>query len=73
MQQDQEANWTVTLSLDGDRDYQYRYLANGSEWHNNSAADAYLPNQFGSENSVVSLKEIAAAPAAKKATRRKAA
>ncbi len=72
MEQDKDSNWTVTLSLDGGRDYQFRYLANGTDWHNDWAADAYLPNQYGSDNSVVSLKE-AAQPAAKKAARRKAA
>lgn len=72
MQQDQDSNWTITLSLDSGRDYQFRYLANGTDWHNDGAADAYLPNGFGSDNSVVSLKETAL-PAAKKATRRKAA
>lgn len=72
MQQDKESNWTATLTLDGGKDYQFRYLANGTDWHNDWAADAYLPNEFGSDNSVVSLKE-AAEPAAKKTTRRKAA
>lgn len=70
MRQGQDSNWTVVLSLVDGRDYQYRYLANGTVWHNDWAADAYLPNEFGSENSVISLKE-AALPAAKKTTRKK--
>ena len=72
MQQGQDATWSVALSLDGGRDYQFRYLANGVDWHNDWAADAYLPNEFGSDNSVVSLKE-AALPVAKKTTRKKSA
>lgn len=72
MQQDPDSNWSVALTLDGGRDYRFRYLANGTEWHNDWAADAYQPNEFGSENSVVSLKE-GTPPAAKKATRKKAA
>jgi 1,4-alpha-glucan branching enzyme len=72
MEQNGDSNWSVALSLDGGRDYQFRYLANGTDWHNDWAADAYLPNEFGSDNSVVSL-AAAALPAAKKATRRKTA
>ena len=72
MQQEADANWTVALSLDGGRDYQFRYLANGTDWHNDGAADSYVPNQFGTDNSVVSLKEEAL-PVAKKAARKKAA
>jgi 1,4-alpha-glucan branching enzyme len=72
MQRGQDSKWTVALSLDDGRDYQFRYLANGIDWHNDWAADAYLPNEFGSDNSVVSLK-TGAAPAAKKAASRKKA
>jgi 1,4-alpha-glucan branching enzyme len=72
MQQDPDATWSVTLSLDSGRDYQFRYLANGTEWHNDWAADAYLSNEFGSDNSVVSLKE-GAPPAPKKAAGKKKA
>jgi 1,4-alpha-glucan branching enzyme len=72
MQLGPDAAWSVALSLDGGHDYQFRYLANGSDWHNDWAADAYQPNEFGSDNSVVSLKE-SALPAAKKAARKKSA
>jgi len=72
MQQDPDNTWSVALSLDSGRDYQYRYLANGSQWHNDWAADAYLPNEFGSDNSVVSLQE-SALPAPKKAASKKKA
>jgi len=70
MQQAPDSTWTAVLSLDSGHDYQFRYLANGTDWHNDWAADGYLPNEFGSENSVVSLKE-SALPAAKKTTRKK--
>lgn len=72
MVQAPDSTWSVALSLDSGHDYQYRYLANGVDWHNDSAADGYVPNEFGSDNSVVSLKEDAP-PAAKKATRKKSA
>ena len=62
--------WSVELPLAAGREYQYRYLANGTEWHNDWAADAYVPNEHGTDNCVVSLKDVAA-PAAKKTTRKK--
>jgi 1,4-alpha-glucan branching enzyme len=33
--------------------FQFRYLLNKTEWENDYKADLYLPNEFGTENSVV--------------------
>ena len=33
--------------------FQYRYLLNNNSWSNDTAADAYTPNEFGSDNGVV--------------------
>lgn len=33
--------------------FQFRYLVDGHTWINDDAADAYVPNQHGSDNSVV--------------------
>lgn len=48
-----ESGWTVTLELEAGRSYQYRYLINSAEWHNDWHADRYEPNEFGGDNSVV--------------------
>lgn len=45
--------WGITLPLDGGRSYQFRYFDNNGHWHNDWEADAYVPNQFGGDNSVV--------------------
>lgn len=45
--------WQVRLELDRDAEYQFRYLANRSEWLNDWHADRYVPNIHGSDNSVV--------------------
>jgi 1,4-alpha-glucan branching enzyme len=50
-----DESWSVTLTLDAGQDYEYRYYADGQVWHNDWAADGYVPNTFGTENSVVSL------------------
>ena len=33
--------------------YEFRYLVNGDTWINDSEADSYTPNPFGSDNCVV--------------------
>jgi len=45
--------WEITLPLDAGREYQYRYLVNGTDWQNDSQAERYTPNPFSSENSVL--------------------
>jgi 1,4-alpha-glucan branching enzyme len=45
--------FTVTLELEKGREYQFRYLVNGNEWHNDWDADKYASNPFGGDNSVV--------------------
>jgi 1,4-alpha-glucan branching enzyme len=46
-------NWSVSLELDTDQCYQYRYLINGTDWYNDWRADDYKPNELGGDNSVV--------------------
>jgi 1,4-alpha-glucan branching enzyme len=46
-------NWRITLVLPKGREYQFRYLVNGRDWHNEWHADEYVPNKYGSDNSVV--------------------
>jgi len=45
--------WQTTLKLEQGHEYQYRYLVNGSEWHNDWNADKYVPNNVDGDNSVV--------------------
>jgi len=46
-------NWRITLILPKGREYQFRYLVNGRDWHNEWHADEYVPNRYGSDNSVL--------------------
>lgn len=43
----------VTLTLDTNRTYQFRYLVNGNQWHNDWDADRYVANPFSGDDSVV--------------------
>ena len=53
MKQLKDGRFTVTLELDSGREYQFRYLVDQSEWHNDWEADKYMPNPFSGDNSVV--------------------
>ena len=55
MRREPDGSWSATLSLEGGKSYTFRYRDNSGEWHNDWTADAYVPNQFGSENSVLDL------------------
>jgi 1,4-alpha-glucan branching enzyme len=75
MRRDAEGGFSVTVDLEAGRAYRFRYLLDGQRWDNDWAADAYLPNVFGGDDSVVDLTALAEAvpPAAKKAPVKKAA
>ena len=45
--------WKTTVKLKKDHEYQYRYVVDGGEWHNDDAADKYVPNNVSGDNSVV--------------------
>ncbi|MBW1765230.1 MAG: isoamylase early set domain-containing protein [Deltaproteobacteria bacterium] len=47
--------FSVTVSLSANRAYRFRYLLDGERWDNDWEADAYIPNEFGSEDSVVKV------------------
>ena len=49
-----DPGWYIVLELDRDREYEFRYLVNGHDWHNDWKADGYAPNPYGGTNSVVS-------------------
>ena len=41
--------------LETGREYQFRYLIGNDTWENDWEADAYTPNEFGTEDSVVKV------------------
>ena len=73
MHRDADGGFRVTVSLNAGRAYRFRYLLDGHRWDNDWAADAYQPNDFGGDDSVVDLTALAEAvpPAAKKAPAKK--
>ena len=49
-------SFSLTVSLRPGRSYRFRYLLDDSRWENDWSADDYLPNAFGTEDSVVDLR-----------------
>ena len=47
--------WSVSLDLETGREYQFRYLIDGTNWENDPEADKFVPSGLGSENSVITL------------------
>lgn len=46
-------DFTVTLELPRDREYRFRYLVDSNRWENDWFADKYIPNDYGTDDSVV--------------------
>jgi 1,4-alpha-glucan branching enzyme len=51
----EDGGFSITISLATGHDYRFRYLLDGERWENDWAADAYVPNPFGTEDSVLKL------------------
>jgi 1,4-alpha-glucan branching enzyme len=45
--------WETTIRLNANEEFKFRYLIDGSSWENDETADAYVGNEFGTEDSVV--------------------
>jgi 1,4-alpha-glucan branching enzyme len=50
-----DGRFTTTVTLQAGRDYRFRYLLDAERWENDWEADAYIPNEFGTEDSVIKL------------------
>lgn len=54
MKRRKDGSFTAIVSLKPGQ-YKFRYLVDGETWRNDSEADEYMPNPFGTEDSVVSV------------------
>ncbi|MFP5370379.1 MAG: isoamylase early set domain-containing protein [Actinomycetes bacterium] len=50
-----DGTFAATLTLEAGRRYRFRYLLGDGEWENDWAADDYVRNEFGGEDSVVAV------------------
>jgi hypothetical protein len=49
----ESGDFSVTLELDCDTEYKFKYFIDGSRWENDWHADKYVQNNFGTDDSVV--------------------
>jgi 1,4-alpha-glucan branching enzyme len=45
--------YQIELRLKPEQSYRFKYLIDNELWENDYAADQYIPNEFGTEDSVV--------------------
>jgi len=51
-----DGSFSTVIELEPGREYQFRYLAGGTNWLNEPEADKYVPSGFGdAQNAVISL------------------
>ena len=50
-----KGRWEITKRLKPENSYQFKYFIDGEKWENDDDADRYVPNEFGSEDSVVDI------------------
>jgi 1,4-alpha-glucan branching enzyme len=48
--------FSTKIRLPNNNYFHFKYLLDGCEWENDYAADKYIVNEFGTDNSVVSTK-----------------
>jgi len=48
-------NFSISISLDTGKEYRFRYWVDDDHWENDWEADKYVPNDYGSEDSVIVL------------------
>src|SRR4051794_13751150 len=60
MDRHDDGSFSTVVHVAVGRTYAYRYLVDGERWENDWNADAYSPNAFGGDDSVLDLTEDSA-------------
>ena len=55
MKRRKDGSFHLTISLKPGKQYRYRFLLDDEHWENDWAAEAYLPNDYGGEDSLVTI------------------
>jgi 1,4-alpha-glucan branching enzyme len=58
MQKLKNGDFKATLELPCNKEYRFRYFIDEDHWENDWAADKYLPNQYGDDDSVVVIDHV---------------
>jgi hypothetical protein len=54
--EDGDGHRVATVEIPIGRTYRFRYVLDGERWENDWGADAYVPNEFGGDDSVLDLR-----------------
>jgi 1,4-alpha-glucan branching enzyme len=55
LKRDANGRWSTDVELEAGRSYLYRFLLDGERWENDWAALAYEPNEYGLDNSLITV------------------
>ena len=55
MVRQEDGSFTTEVTFPAGNSYRFRYLLDGGHWENDWSADAYAPNPFGTEDSVLNV------------------
>ncbi len=55
MKKKKDGTFYTALTLETGKEYQFRYFLDGHRWENDWDADDYVPNESGTENSVIKV------------------
>jgi 1,4-alpha-glucan branching enzyme len=55
MKNRKDGRFSTTISLQAGQTYRFKYLVDNNRWENDWAADDYVPNEYGSEDSLVQV------------------
>ena len=55
MKRRKDGSFHLTISLKPGGQYRYRFFLDDERWENDWAAETYLPNKYGGEDSVVTI------------------
>ena len=58
MQKLKSGDFKTTLELPCNKEFRFRYLIDADHWENDWAADKYLPNEYGDDDSVVVIDSV---------------
>ena len=50
-----DGSFSITVSVAAHQTYRFRYLLDGERWENDWEADAYAPNEYGSDDSILEV------------------
>lgn len=55
MKRRKDDSFTASVTLKTGQDYYFRYLLDEGRWENDEAADQFVPNPFGSDDSLINV------------------